>query len=173
MAATIAKFRSRKELLDDARGDELRQMILDFPDIPEDVRSHVAMAVDQRTASSKGWTFIMLSPQQNAAIVRWLNSNSKRPREAVELWALCFTAMRMDTGEICMSRDEMAERVGTKPRHISTIMSELAGIEAIMRKRDGRNVRYFMNANVATHTTGKRRDRQQEEHGPVQLSLVT
>ena len=172
MAAAITRFRSRRELIDDEKGDELRQLIIDFPDLPDEVRNHVVGAVDQRTASSRGWTFIMLSPAQNAAVVEWISGNSKRPQIAVRLWALCFTAMRMDTGEICITRDEMADRLGIAPGHVSRTMTELASIKAIIRRRDGRRVRYFMNATVATHTTGKRRDRQQEADGPVQLSLV-
>ena len=172
MAAAITRFRSRRELIDDEKGDELRQLIIDFPDLPDEVRNHVVAAVDQRTVSSRGWTFIMLSPAQNAAVVEWISGNSKRPQIAVRLWALCFTAMRMDTGEICMSRAEMADRLSIAPRHVSSIMSELVSINAIGRERDGRRVRYFMNPNVATHTTGKRRDRQQDDRGPVQLSLV-
>ena len=57
--------------------------------------------------------------------------------------------MRSDTGEILRSREELAEKVGMTPRHLSETMTELASINAILRKKDGRAVRYFMNPNIA------------------------
>jgi hypothetical protein len=57
----------------------------------------------------------MLSPVQNAAVVSWLRNNSKRPMAAMRLWAECFTGLRMDTGEIVISRDEIAKRVRIAP----------------------------------------------------------
>ena len=39
-------------------------------------------------------------------------------------------------------------------KHVSSIMTELAGINAITRQRTGRRMRYFMNPNVATHIPG-------------------
>ena len=114
------------------------------------------------------WTFVMISPQQNAAVVNWLHSHSKRRTEAMRLWAELFTAMRNDTGEILRGRDELAERVMTSPQHISRIMTELASINAIVRQKEGRRVKYFMNPNVATHIpTPEQRKAAQEGAGPL------
>lgn len=49
----------------------------------------------------------MLSPVQNAAVVSWLRNNSKRPMAAMSVWAILFTGLRMDTGEIVLKRDEI------------------------------------------------------------------
>ena len=57
--------------------------------------------------------------------------------------------MRSDTGEILRSREELAEKVRMTPA-ISETMTELASINAILRKKDGRAIRYFMNPNIAT-----------------------
>jgi len=81
-----------------------------------------------------------------------------------------FTALRRDTGEIMPTRDELAERVGTRPDHVSRVMHELASIGAIIVHRErvagmrgpGRAV-YLMNPNVATNLTGAARDRAQDE----------
>ena len=110
----------------------------------------VAMAAylaDTRNA----WTFVMLSPAQNAAVVDWLSANSKRPQAAVRLWSHLFTCMRMDTGEILKGREELAERLGILPRDLSSLMTELASINAVRREKRGREVRYFMNSTIATH----------------------
>jgi hypothetical protein len=106
-----------------------------------------AYMADTRNA----WTFVMLSPAQNDAVVEWLMAHSKRPQAATRLWSHLFTCMRMDTGEILKSREELAERLGLLPRDLSSIMTELASINAIRREKRGRDVRYFMNPNIATH----------------------
>ena len=86
-------------------------------------------------AAKTEWTFAMISPQQNAAVVSWLEANSKRPMKAMRLWAHLFEVMRSDTGEILRSREELAEKIGMTPRHLSETMTELASINAILRKK--------------------------------------
>lgn len=113
-------------------------------------------------------TFIMLHPAQNAAVNRWLREHSKRPIAAMALWAELFTAVHSGTGEILLSREDLAERLGIEPKHVSTIMTELAGINAIVRRKEGRRVRYFMNPNVATHIPSpEARAQAREEAGPL------
>lgn len=111
----------------------------------------IARAAGAMKSSSNDWVFAMISTHQNAAVVRWLNRNSKRPQVAVELWATLFEHMRTDTGEVLQTRSELAERLGIEPRNLSSIMSELESINAIQRKQDGRRVRYFVNPHIATH----------------------
>ena len=175
MAATLHRFRSKKDRLTEEQGQEAKQLLLAFATdggLPQEPLGRILAAIDSRTASTSGWTFIMLSPHQNAAVCRWIATEAKRPIQSSLLWSTLFTAMRMDTGEICLSRDELAEMVGTHPRHISTMMTELEKIGAITRRKAGRTVRYFMNPNVATCLTGKERDQAQAEVGPVQLTLL-
>lgn len=101
--------------------------------------------------ASNRWIFAMISPNQNAAVVRWLAAHSKRPQAALRLWAELLTALRPDTGEILLSRQQIADRVGILPRDVSSIMTELVSINAVLRSRDGRRVVYAMNPGVATH----------------------
>ncbi len=115
------------------------------------------------------WTFVMLSPAQNSEVVDWLAENSKRPLAAVKLWGRLFKHMRMDTGEILLPRVKLAEAIGVAPKHLSSIMTELEGINAIRRERDGRRVRYFMNPNVATHVAGPARAEAQKGAGALTL----
>jgi hypothetical protein len=116
----------------------------------------------------------MLSPAQNRAVVNWLLEHSSRPQKAISLWSLLFEHLRRDTGEIMLTREQMAEQIVEEPKHVSTIMTELESIGAIDRRREkvpgmrGPGVaRYFMNPNVATHLTGKLRDKVQAEASPV------
>lgn len=118
---------------------------------------------------SNNWTFVMISPAQNKAVVDWLARNSRRPIAAVRLWATLFGQLRMDTGEILLRRAKLAEAIGIAPKHLSEIMTELESINAIRRERDGRRVRYFMNANVAAHIAGPARAEAQKDAGPLTL----
>ena len=64
---------------------------------------------DHRQAAVNGlWTFVMLSPEQNAAVARWLGKNSGRPKVALLLWQELFTALERETGEITLTRYELA-----------------------------------------------------------------
>jgi hypothetical protein len=118
----------------------------------------------------------MLSPEQNAAVIRWLRQHSERPVVALALWGELFTALRRDTGEVVLTRDELAERVGARPDHVSRVMHELASIGAIIIRRErvagmrgpGRAV-YLMNPLVATNLAGAARDRAQGEAPPLRL----
>jgi hypothetical protein len=170
MAAQLHRLRTKADRLRAEVAGELRQLILEYPDLPERACGEIIAAIDRQTASEAAWTFVMLSPEQNAAVTRWLHRHSKRPRIALALWSELFTALRRDTGQIMLTRDELADRIGTYPDHVSQVMGELAGIGAIIVHRErvagmrgpGRAV-YLMNPNVATNLTGIARDRAQAE----------
>lgn len=179
MPASVQRLRTRPERLRAEQADTLRQLILAFPGLPEHAAGIIIAAVDGQTAAENGWTFVMLSPAQNQAVVRWLVRHSSRPQRAVELWAVLFAHLRRDTGEITLTRDELAELISDEPDNVSRIMGELEGIGAISRRRERMAgmrgpgmVRYFMNPNVATHLAGQARDQAQAQTQPVQLSLV-
>ena len=175
MAATITRLTSKPDRLRQDQADILRQALLPFEEqMPAEAFRAVIGLIDRQTASRKRWTFVMLSPEQNSIVVDYLADNSKRPLIAVKLWALCFKHLRTDTGEILLTREEIAEKLRQKPCTISTIMSELVAFKAISRSRQklggmkGRGmVHYFMNPNVATHLTGCERDTAQEEAPPL------
>ena len=118
---------------------------------PEDA---ARLAQGLRAQIPNDWTFVMLSPSQNSAVVRWLNENSKRPQAATLLWARLFEVIRNDTGEIMQTRDELAQWLGVEPKNLSSMMTELASINAVRREKRGREVRYFMNSTIATHLPG-------------------
>lgn len=161
MAARIVPYASRAALLKRERAAEVRQMILQLEaEAPRLVGQMVAL-LDRHTLADKGWSFVMLSPAQNRLVVRWINANAKRPRVSAALWAEFFCHMRTDTGEICMSRAEMADAVGVQPRTVSEALAELQKMGAVIRHQEGREVRWFMNPRVGTHLTGVAREEAQ------------
>src|SRR3954447_17127231 len=176
MAARIVRLRTKADRLHSETAAQLRQLVLEYPGLPERARGTIVAAIDRETASEAGWTFVMLSPEQNAAVMRWLRRHSERPVVALALWGELFTALRWDTGEVMLTRDELAERVGATPGEVSRIMHELAKIGAVAIHRErvpglrgpGRAV-YLMNPNVATTLTGAARDRAQGEAPALRL----
>jgi len=93
----------------------------------------------------------MISPEQNELVVNWLDDNSTQPRKAVRLWALLFKYVHRETGQIMLSRQEIAEKIKIHSSNVTRIMSELESIGAIIKKKEGRGVIYYMNPNVANH----------------------
>lgn len=168
MVAKIAKLRSKVEQQKEEQTALLRELLVPYEDkMPEMVRPMLAH-LDRQTASVNGWTFIMLSCEQNLAVVRWLNNYSRRPRAASLIWAELFTAVDMQTGEIMLSRDELAARAGISSSNLSAIMGELESVGAVSKHREPQPgvrglgpVRYFMNPRVATHLPKMARDQAQ------------
>ena len=152
------------------RKDEARQIVQQARRLGLDAETlaKIDAAAQAHAQSSENWIFVMLSPAQNAEVVRWINKHSKRPQKASELWATLLEHLRMDTGEIMATRQELAQRVGMEPRDLSSTMTELASINAIRREKEGRKVRYFLNPSIATHVpNAAKRKAAREEAGPL------
>ena len=128
----------------------------------------LAFAAQTPDPDADRWIFAMISPTQNFAVIDWLGQHSKRPQAAVKVWGLLLTALRPDTGEILLTRAQIAERIGIHPKHVSEIMTELVTINAVRREKDGRRVRYFLNPGIATHIPGpEARRAAREAAGPL------
>jgi len=153
------------------RQQRAMQMELDLKEImdPRDAARLAAEFANRVAPPSKPEeTFIMLHASQNAAVNRWLREHSKRPIAAMALWSELFTAVHSGTGEVLLTREDLAKRIAIEPKHVSSIMTELVSINAIERKKEGRKVRYFMNPNVATHIPSpEARKAARETAGPL------
>ena len=168
--AQILELATRPDRLRQDQAATLKQALLPFAaELPDHVRA-LLTHIDRQTVNRNRWTFVMLSPSQNAAVVNFLASNSTRPIIGLKLWALCFEHLDIDTGEIMLTREEIADKMGCSAAHISEIMGELVEFGAISRRRvrvaglRGQGVvRYFMNPRVATHLAGSARDKAQAE----------
>jgi hypothetical protein len=165
-SATIVTLSQRhRARLHPDQADQIRQLLLPFAEDLGDTISDLLYYIDRQTAGSNSWTFVMLSPSQNAAIVDYLLDHSKRPRQALRLWAYCFEHLNSDTGEIMLGRAEFAELLQAPASTVTKIMAELQARNAIITRRQPVRglrgagvVRYFMNPTVATHLAGKARD---------------
>lgn len=139
-------------------GEKLEAMLREVLS-PAEAAHLASLYVAKTPKPQKSEPFVMITASQNAEVVRWLGEHSKRPQAATMLWATLFTALHPESGEILLTRTQIAGRVGIEPMHVSRIMTELASIRAVRREKRGREVRYFMSPHIATHLpTGAKLD---------------
>ena len=103
----------------------------------------------------------LIEPEGNRAVVRWLRENSERPIAAMNLWSLLLERLHHGTGQVLLSRGELAGEVGVTPREITFIMKELADIDAVSRRPHGSRVSYSVNRKLFVTP------RDQEEGGRI------
>jgi len=161
MAAKIKRFQPKDKLVKQEQLEQLQSMLDLFPELNEKKVSSLLWEVKRKNKLNdpNTWTFIMINAEQNFAVVKWLNQNSKRRNEAVLLWALLFDNVHRETGQIMLSRQEMANKLEIRHNNITAIMSELESINAITKEKEGRGVTYYMNPNVGTHLNQEDRDK--------------
>lgn len=164
MAAYIKRLKTTIQNLKEQEYEQLKLVLSQYPQLDEQKVTSLLWDAKKKANLQKTntWTFIMISPEQNRSVVKWLNKNSKRRFEATEIWALLFENVHRETGQIMLARQEIAKEIEIAPRHVSTIMTELESIGAILKKKDGRGVIYYMNPNVANHYSQEIREQKQK-----------
>jgi len=91
---------------------------------------------EARIAISRA-THAMLSRMQTATIwdaIRALPSDD-RPNQVRHAFDLVLLNLRQDTGEVLLTRDQLAEEINCAPRSVSTIMGTLEKMGVIRRER--------------------------------------
>jgi len=137
----------RRKRLRKVQADAFRQLALDF-DLGEDAQAEIDNAIYRLAEEpSERWPFVKISPEQFRYVTR-ATSKATRPEQTLRVWNAAITYMRQDTGEILATREQLAADTDTLPCNISTAMTELVKIGAIVRHRRGRKVVYSINPNV-------------------------
>jgi len=158
MAARIISITVRSARLRRDRTFRLRHSAEELRDEAPELARELLHVIDRHTASEDGWRFVLFGPRQNREVVRWIDAHAKRPRLSQLLWAELFCNFHPMTGEVLLNRTQMAAAIGTHPQQVSAALSELLHFGALIRRQEGRDVRWFMNPNVATSLTGAARD---------------
>ncbi len=161
MAARIITIAGRTARLRRDRTFRLRYSAEELRDEAPELASELLHVIDRHTASEDGWRFVLFGPLQNRVVVRRIHEHSKRPRMTQLLWAELYCNFHPMTGEVLLSRKQLADAVGTSLRHVSESLSELLRFDALIRRQEGRSVTWFMNPNIATGLTGAARDEAQ------------
>lgn len=172
MTAEILRFVPSGRLLQPAEADDLLRRIdgiaADFPAMPgldewrEDVR--------RRTTSKAKWRFIMMQPEANAFVLDAIQgpNGPARPKITTRLWGRILTRVDYDTGRIMMDRADMMQASGaSRWDEVASALAFLEGptVEALKSTGTGKEKRWFVNPNIATHLTGGQRDAEQERIG--------
>lgn len=138
--------------------------------------------VERRVRSDGLWRFLMVGLDDGERIFNWMADHSKRLRLWNRIWAILPRHVDKSTGEIKLTRDQLAELTGHSARQVSQVMSELEECRAIYRYRErvpglrGPGVvRYFLNSSFGTTEEGAARDKLQardrgriaERAGPI------
>ena len=151
------------------QAEQVRQFMLDL-DIPADARAHVDNALFKITETpGQRWLFVMINPDQFRFVAKAI---SQRPDagKTFMIWNCALTYVRMDTGEIVATREQLANDAQARVEHVSRAMGELVKIGAIVRHRRGRNVVYSVNPKVGW--AGGEGTRQEAAKAAPQLRLV-
>jgi CRP-like cAMP-binding protein len=179
--ASIARFVSRAERISRQKATDARQAVLDLQ-LPQSATETILLTIARHTEGvrSEKWTFHMLQPKQVLTVwdaIRALPGKD-RPHQVRHLFDLVLTHLEWDTGLVILTREELAERIGTTPAHVSRMMGTLERIGVIFRERAklegmrGRGVaRYRVNPHVAWHGDLDVR-KEQAEQMPLPLTVI-
>jgi hypothetical protein len=154
--------KSQRMTLEQARQVEEQLRLLPDDVLPEQPRQAALNALHRytRDPDESIWPggFSMLSRTQTAAIwdaIRKLPAD-KRQGRVRHAFDLALLNLRQDTGEIMLTRDQLAAEIGCSPKIVSTIMGTLEEMGVVIRKRrkiDGVQgpgmAVYFINPHVA------------------------
>lgn len=161
---SITRLRTRPDRAREVKAAELRQALLGFPGLPTQETKRILHALDHCTPAGAGWGFVMVSAEANASIVASLATNSVRPLLAVKAWALFLAHLDRATGEVLLTRAELAERLGCRPSHVSEVAGEMEKLGAVSRRkvpvpgvRGSGEVRIYVSPLAATHLPGEAR----------------
>ncbi|CAI3960893.1 hypothetical protein [Commensalibacter communis] len=171
MSAQIKRLQPKDKQRIQKKLEQLQLLLTDCPELEEKEISSLVWKIKKKNNlhEIEGKTFIMLFPEQNDFVVDWLASNSKRPLNAVKLWSKLFKYVHHETGQIMLSRQELAKELNIHTQSITNIMSELESIRAIIKEKEGRGVTYYLNPNVGTHLPQPHRKEAQAKAPPLEV----
>ena len=192
--AQVVRLRSKRQQAErDEAAAAAEQLSLLSPELLSQLPGGIQRAISQtahglqrhaRPDTEEGlWPggFTMLSRTQTAAIwdaIRALPPDD-RPNQVRHAFDLVLLNLQQDTGEVMLTRDQFAERIGCAPRSVSTIMGTLERMGVIRRERrriegvQGRGVAvYFINPHVAWNGSLDARKAEAAEVRPPLLTLM-
>lgn len=168
-SATITRLKTAADVAREAEDSLLRKMLYGRSDLPKEEVDAIISALDRDQSRSHRWPFVMISTERFDDVLEWLATKSKRPSKAVRLWSKLFRHQDPSgTGEVLLSREDLAEALSMQPKHVSEIITELESLGAVSRKRrpvEGMkgpgSVRYFVNPWIGTCLPRGQRERAQ------------
>lgn len=165
MVARVVRFVPQRERITRDAAAKLADQLRLFPEdqVPASARAQILNAlqrVTQPDTEHSIWPggFVMLSRVQTAAVWKAIRAlpSSARPNHVRHAFDLVLLNLRQDTGEVMLTRDQLADEIGCSPDHVSRVMGTLERMGVVRRERRavegmrGRGMAvYFINADVA------------------------
>lgn len=188
MAGKLLRFRPKRELITQEAAASLAEQLKLFTEqeVPAVAQTQLLNALHRLThpdAEQPIWKggFMMLSRIQCVAVwdaIRSLPAVS-RPNQVRHAFDLVLANLRQDTGEVMLTRDQFADKMGCAPRSVSTVMTTLERMDVIRRERRsiegvrGRGmVVYFINPHVAWNGSLNLRLEEAKHVAPPLLTLM-
>lgn len=126
---------------------EALQMVLDYGDhfgLSQPTCDEIADTVG-KLAPPERWGYIMLNPDQQRLVLQAIDDGPK-PHSTLKVWQAVISFIAYDRdGEIMASRDQLAITARVMPPHVSTALTRLTEIGALIRIKPGR---YRINPHV-------------------------
>lgn len=169
MGNVVSLSRKRKRLGRE-QADALRQLAFDF-DLDEVAQAEIDNAIYKITEEpGERWLFMKLSQEQFRHVTKAIR-DCRNVATTFAVWNAALTYMRWDTGEVVASRNQIAEDAGVALQSVSTAISDLVRIGAVLRRRHGRKVTYVVNPRVGW--SGSEGTRQTAAREAPMLRLVS
>jgi DNA-binding transcriptional regulator YhcF (GntR family) len=184
----VVRFRPPRALIEREAAGSLAALIAEFPDdkLPSQARLLMLRQLHKLTfpeTDTPLWAggFVMLSRIQVAAVWEaiWSLPNIARRNQVRRAFDLILLNIQQDTGEVLMTRAEFAEKIGTAPHNVSTVMAVLERMGVVRRERrrlagvqgPGEAV-YFVNPHVAWNGSLEIRKEEAAKVAKPSLALV-
>ncbi|MES1026623.1 helix-turn-helix domain-containing protein [Gloeocapsa sp. BRSZ] len=159
---TIVKFKNKAQILTAEQAARVEEQLKLFPPelLPEQPLHAILNTLYQLKEEDKAdtWVFSMVGRKKVMAISRAIRNlpPSMRPHQTLETFLHVLLNVRQDTGEIMLTRDEIADEIKTTSDNISNVMGTLEKMGVIRREyrkvagmRGRGMVVYFINPDVA------------------------
>jgi hypothetical protein len=151
--AKLVRFRPKRELVKQETAAAIERQLLLYPpeELPAQARSAVLNALHRAASPNDAeaiWPggFTMISREQTAVVwdaIRALPS-SERPDKVRHAFDLVLLNLNWNTGEVMLTGDEMAAKMGCAPKRVSTVMGTLERMGVVQRELDSPAETYFV-----------------------------
>jgi hypothetical protein len=183
----VKRFVPKSQRIGREQLQQIEEIIDQLPDelVPAHAKRDMRRAVFPyaRDPDESLWPggFNMFSRIQMKAILTALRKlpPEARPNQVRHAFDLALLNLAQNTGEIMLTRDQLAEEIGCTPRDVSTIMGTLENLGIVRRERQkipgmrGPGIAvYFINPHVAWNGDLNIRKHEATKHIPPLLKLM-
>lgn len=179
----IVKFSSKQRQFEQQQTAELQEQLLLYPSdqLPRREKRTILNKLSQNLDKNDCWAFTMFSKKQVIKLGKSIKKlpPSMRPHQTYEIFIHILLNIHQDTGEVALTREEIAEELEISPENISRIMKTLEAMGVIRKEYEkvagmrGRGiVVYYVNPDVAWNGSLESRKQESERtKGQFQYKL--